>query len=312
MFDHLRPNVLLALAGVVALLATATAIVAALRVLRRDRDHTELVLRVRSWWIMIGLFAGAMLLSPVAAVVFVGAVSFLALREYLSLVPVREADRRVVPWAYLAIPVQYYWVGIAWYGMFVVFVPVYVFLLVALLLVLIGETAGFVRAVGTLHWGLMTTVYSLSHMAYLLVLDPARNPAGGGAGLLLYLVFLTEFGDVAQYTWGKLLGRHKVIPRVSPKKTWEGLVGGNLTTLGVAVLVAPYLTPFSPWEAAGAGILIGVFGFVGDVTISALKRDIGVKDSGSLIPGHGGVLDRIDSLTYTAPLFFHYTHYLRY
>ena len=128
----------------------------------------------------------------------------------------------------------------------------------------------------------------------------------------MYLVFLTQFNDVAQYTWGKLFGRHKVVPKVSPKKTWEGLIGGNLTTLVLAVFVAPYLTPFSMLEAAGAGLIIGVFGFIGDVTISALKRDIGVKDSGTLIPGHGGILDRIDSLTYTAPLFFHYLYYLHY
>jgi phosphatidate cytidylyltransferase len=245
-------------------------------------------------------------------VVFWAFVSFLALKEYLSLIPTRRADRRVLFWAYLAIPIHYYWVGIAWYGMFIIFIPVYMFLLLPLRMVIIGETEGFLRAAGTLHWGMMTTVFSLSHMAYLLVLDPAKNPAGGGAGLLLYLVFLTQFNDVAQYTWGKLFGKHKVIPKVSPKKTWEGLIGGNLTTLALAVLIAPYLTPLTPYEAAGAGLIIGVFGFIGDVTISALKRDIGVKDSGSLIPGHGGVLDRIDSLTYTAPLFFHYVYYLRY
>jgi len=312
MFDHLQPNVLWALAGVLGLLVLASVIVAILSAVRRDKDYSELRLRVRSWWIMIGIFAGAMLLSPTAAVVFWAFVSFLALKEYLSLIPTRRADRRVLFWAYLAIPIHYYWVGIAWYGMFVIFIPVYMFLLLPLRMVIIGETEGFLRAAGTLHWGMMTTVFSLSHMAYLLVLDPARNPAGGGAGLLLYLVFLTQFNDVAQYTWGKLFGKHKVIPKVSPKKTWEGLIGGNLTTLLLAVLIAPYLTPLNMWQAAGAGLIIGVFGFIGDVTISALKRDIGVKDSGSLIPGHGGVLDRIDSLTYTAPLFFHYVYYLHY
>ena len=312
MFDHLQPNVLWALAGVLGVLVLASVIVAILSAVRRDKDYSELRLRVRSWWIMIGIFAGAMLLSPTAAVVFWAFVSFLALKEYLSLIPTRRADRRVLFWAYLAIPIHYYWVGIAWYGMFVIFIPVYMFLLLPLRMVIIGETEGFLRAAGTLHWGMMTTVFSLSHMAYLLVLDPARNPAGGGAGLLLYLVFLTQFNDVAQYTWGKLFGKHKVIPKVSPKKTWEGLIGGNLTTLLLAILIAPYLTPLNMWQAAGAGLIIGVFGFIGDVTISALKRDIGVKDSGSLIPGHGGVLDRIDSLTYTAPLFFHYVYYLHY
>ena len=312
MFAHLQSNVLYAFGGVFCVLVLATVIVAALAGVRRDKDYSELKLRMRSWWIMIGIFSGAILLSPTSAVVFWGFVSFLALKEYLSLIPTRRADRRVLFWAYLAIPIHYYWVGIAWYGMFVIFFPVYMFLLMPLRMVIIGETEGFLRAAGTLHWGLMTTVFSLSHMAYLLVLDPAKNPAGGGAGLLLYLVFLTQFNDVAQYTWGKLFGKHKVIPKVSPRKTWEGLIGGNLTTLALAIVIAPYLTPLTLYQAAGAGLIIGVFGFIGDVTISALKRDIGVKDSGSLIPGHGGVLDRVDSLTYTAPLFFHYVYYLHY
>ena len=225
MFAHLQSNVLYALGGVFAVLVLASVIVAVLAAVRRDKDYSELKLRMRSWWVMIGIFSGAILLSPTSAVVFWGFVSFLALKEYLSLIPTRRADRRVLFWAYLAIPIHYYWVGIAWYGMFVIFIPVYMFLLMPLRMVIIGETEGFLRAAGTLHWGLMTTVFSLSHMAYLLVLDPAKNPAGGGAGLLLYLVFLTQFNDVAQYTWGKLFGKHKVIPKVSPNKTWEGLIG---------------------------------------------------------------------------------------
>jgi len=312
MMSHLTPNVRWALLGVAGVLLLATLVVWLIAATHRDKDYSELKLRTRSWWVMIGIFAGAMLLSPLASVLFFGFVSFLALKEYLSLIPTRRADRRVLFWAYLAIPIHYYWVGTAWYGMFIIFIPVYMFLLLPLRMVIIGETEGFLRAMGSLHWGLMTTVFSLSHMAFLLVLPLANNPAGGGAGLMLFLVFLTQFNDVAQYTWGKLFGKHKVIPKVSPKKTWEGLIGGNLTTLALAILIAPYLTPFSIYEAAGAGLIIGVFGFIGDVTISALKRDLGVKDSGSLLPGHGGILDRIDSLTYTAPLFFHYVYFLHY
>ena len=312
MILHLTPNVRWALVGLVGVLLLATLAVWLIAATRPDKDDTDLKLRTRSWWVMIGIFVGAMLLSPSASVVLFAFISFLALKEYLSLIPTRRADRRVLFWAYLAIPFHYYWVETAWYGMFIIFIPVYMFLLLPLRMVIIGETEGFLRAAGTLHWGMMTTVFSLSHMAFLLVLPAANNPAGGGAGLMLYLVFLTQFNDVAQYTWGKLFGRHKVIPKVSPKKTWEGLLGGVLTTLILAVLIAPYLTPLSLAEAAGAGLIIAVFGFIGDVTISALKRDLGVKDSGSLLPGHGGILDRIDSLTYTAPLFFHYIYFLHY
>ncbi|MEJ2575054.1 MAG: phosphatidate cytidylyltransferase, partial [Gammaproteobacteria bacterium] len=130
--------------------------------------------------------------------------------------------------------------------------------------------------------------------------------------LVLYLVFLTQFNDVMQYTWGKLFGRHKIIPKVSPNKTWQGFGGGVLTTAVLAALLGPWLTPLSIPQAILAGLIIGAGGFVGDVIISALKRDIGVKDSGSLLPGHGGLLDRLDSLLYTAPLFFHFVYYLHY
>jgi phosphatidate cytidylyltransferase len=196
--------------------------------------------------------------------------------------------------------------------MFIVFIPVYVFLLLPMRMVLIGETKDFLRAAGTLHWGIMTLVFGLSHIAYLLVLPEENNPGAGGAGLVLFLVFLTQFNDVAQYLWGKMLGRHKIIPKVSPNKTWEGFLGGVVTTTGLALLLAPWLTPMAWPMALAAGALISVAGFIGDVTISALKRDIGLKDTGTMLPGHGGILDRIDSLTYTAPLFFHWIFYFYY
>jgi len=305
-------NVLWALVGVFSILVVASLIVVGLKVTRPDKDTTELVARIKSWWVMVAVFTTAMAISPTVSIVFFGFLSFLALKEYLSLIPTRRADRRVLFWAYLAIPVQYLWVGQAWYGMFIIFIPVYMFLLLPTRMVLIGETTGFLRSLGTLHWGLMTTVFSLSHVAFLFVLPAANNPAGGGAGLVLFLVFLTQFNDVMQYTWGKLFGRHKIIPRVSPNKTWQGFIGGVLTTMVLAMLIAPWLTPLTLLQSGVAGLIIGAGGFIGDVIISALKRDLGVKDSGSLLPGHGGLLDRLDSLFYTAPLFFHFLYYFHY
>ncbi|WP_457675082.1 phosphatidate cytidylyltransferase [Thiolapillus sp.] len=308
----MAPNVLWMLAGLYGLLATASVAVFLLRRRSPDRDFRELAQRVNSWWIMVSVFSAAMVLSRSISLVFFAFVSFLALKEYLSMIPTRRADRRVLFWAYLAIPVQYFWVGVEWYGMFIVFIPVYLFLFLPMRMVIIGETRDFLRAAGTLHWGLMTLVFSISHLAFLLVLPAGGNPVAGGAGLVLYLVFLTQFNDVAQYLWGKALGRHRVIPRVSPNKTWEGFLGGLATTTVLALVLAPLLTPLDWPRALMAGLLIGLGGFIGDVTISALKRDIGVKDAGNLLPGHGGILDRIDSLTYTAPLFFHFVHYLYY
>jgi phosphatidate cytidylyltransferase len=309
---HIPTNVQLAFLAIGLLLVIGSITSITLQYLRPERSYHELRQRIRTWWIIVAVFASAVLFNRTVSVWVLGFVSFLAFKEYLSLIPTRRADHRVLFWAYLAIPLQYYWVWQAWYGLFIIFIPVYVFLFLPLRMVLIGETAGFLRAIGTLHWGLMVTAFSLSHMAFLLVLPPANNPAGGAMGLLVYLVVLTELNDVAQYMWGKSLGKLKIIPKVSPNKTVAGFVGGIATTTLLAWGLAEALTPLSPIEALGAGLLIGLAGFVGDVTISALKRDLGVKDSGSILPGHGGLLDRLDSLTYTAPLFFHYVYFLHY
>jgi phosphatidate cytidylyltransferase len=307
-FD-VKPNVIWAICGVFALLMIASLAFLVLSPRLSEGDRKELRQRIQSWWVMAGVFTVAIVLTRLTSVIFLGFVSFLALKEYLSIIPTRRADRIVLLFAYLAIPIQYYWVASDWYGMFIIFVPVYMFLFLPLPMLIIGQTEGFLRSVGTLHWGLMATVFSLSHMAFLLILPEEGNPIAGGAGLLLFLVILTEFNDVAQYFWGRLLGRKPVIPRISPKKTWAGLVGGLASTVVLSAIIAPWLTPLDLTASLAFGALISVAGFVGDVTISALKRDLEIKDSGSLIPGHGGILDRIDSLTYTAPLFFHCIRY---
>jgi phosphatidate cytidylyltransferase len=301
-----------ALGGIWALLILASIIVFFLTKRYPEKNYQELVLRTQSWWWMIAAFTAVMLSNRAVSLFFLGFLSFLALKEFFSMIPTRRADRRVLFWAYLAIPLQYYWVNIGWYGMFIIFIPVYMFLFMAARTVLTQKTDGFLKAVGTLHWGLMITVFAISHAAYLFILPPLPSSPSGGAGLLLYLVFLTQFNDVAQYVWGKLFGRHPILPLISPKKTWEGFLGGGVTTTVAALLVAPLLTPFNPVNALYAGLIISMSGFLGDVTISAIKRDIGVKDTGTLIAGHGGIMDRIDSLTFTAPLFFHFSYYLYY
>lgn len=305
-------NLQMALWGIVTLLVTGTLIIWFKRLFRPSAADHELWLRMRSWWVMAGLFILAIAVNRMLGVLFFALVSFLALKEYFNIIPTRDGDKRVLLWAYLAIPLQYLWIWQSWYGMFIIFIPVYMFLLMPLRMIIHGETQGFLRAAGTLHWGLMTTVFSLSHAAYLLALPNNVNPAANSAGLLLFLVFLTQINDVMQYVWGKLLGSIKVIPKVSPNKTLGGLLGGIATTTVLAWLLAPYLTPLLGWEPLAAGLLIGVGGFVGDVSISAVKRDLGIKDTSNLIPGHGGILDRVDSLTYTAPLFFHFVYYLHY
>lgn len=300
------------IAIIIALLLVASMIVALLRARFPDKNYSELTARVKSWWIMITVFTIAMLSSPVVSVCFFAFLSFLAFKEYISIVPLRRADRRVLFWAYLTIPVQYYLVYTGWYGMFVVFIPVWVFFLLPFRLIISGQMEGFLSSVAAISWGLMITVFAVSHAAMLLKFPATETHLAGGAGLLLFLAILNQGNDVAQYVWGKMFGRHKIIPLVSPNKTWEGFLGGVVTTTLMAGALAGILTPFSLPFAMLAGALLAVTGFIGDVTFSALKRDLRIKDAGSLIPGHGGILDRIDSLSLSAPLFFHFVRYFYY
>ncbi len=308
---NLPQSVQYAIGGIFGLLVITQIIVAILRRLKPDADYTELSLRVRTWWVMAGVFALAMVLSRTISLLFLAFVSFLAVKEYFSLIPTRRADRRAIFWAYLAIPIQFYWVYHGWYGMFIVFIPVYMFLFLPFRMIMIGETESFLRSTAQIHWGLMLMVFNLSHAAFLLVLKIKGNPiAIPGPGLLLYLVFLTQANDIFQYIWGKLLGKRKIIPKISPNKTWAGFIGGVVSTTACAVLLGEWLTPFDRTQSLAAGLIIGLGGFVGDINISALKRDLGIKDTSGLLPGHGGILDRVDSLTFTAPLFFHYVYWL--
>lgn len=316
-FEYLSlPTRWIFLAVVVALVAASVVT----RWLQRSspaRDFRELRARVRTWWIIVALFGLAMLLSRGGAIAFFALVSGLALREYLSLVPPRVADWRVTLWAYLCIPLQYLWIYTEWYGVFIIFIPVYAFLFFPARLVLLGRTEGFIQSTSTIHWGLMTTVYCLSHAAYLFVIEPgaaprwsmsanSAQPVAAGPALLLLLILLTELNDIFQYLWGKSLGKVKLAPQVSPGKTIAGFLGGVATTTALAAVIGPWLTILDRTHALWAGLLIGLSGVAGDLSISAIKRDLGVKDSGKSLPGHGGILDRVDSLTYTAPLFFHY------
>lgn len=311
MFEHIPLHSKYAMLTVLALLIIATTVRLILQFRSPNTDYTELRQRIQSWWWMIGIMFFVFIFSETATIVFFAFLSFLALKEFLSIVPMRMADRRVVFWLYLSIPVQYYWVSQTYFGMFIIFIPIYVFLFIPIRMVLIGETKGFIKSAGILHWSVMLTVFAVSHIAFLLVL-PEKNALGGGVGLILYLIFMTQFNDVCQYIWGKMLGKHKIIPKVSPNKTWEGFIGGLLTLTITSGFIAPYLTPLTWLEGFGAGLIICIAGFFGDVVLSSVKRDLKIKDSSQLIPGHGGILDRIDSLIYTAPLFFHYLYFLHY
>lgn len=312
MFAMLTFNTKIALLGIITLLILAKVGLILLKTRIPIEDLKEMNLRLRTWWIMVATFSISLVLGRWGSLTFIGLISFLALKEYFSLIPTRPMDRPILYLAYIAIPVQFFWIAINQYQMFIVFIPLFAILVLSVSMVMVGEPNGFLLTVGSVSWGLLITVFSLGHLGFLIVLPASANPNGGAVGLLMYLIFLTQFSDVMQYIVGKSFGRQQVILRVSKGKTWEGLIGGLVTTLILSVLLAPWFTPMNHWEGFFAGLLIGFAGFFGDVTISALKRDIGVKDAGTLLPGHGGVLDRVDSLILSAPLFFNFVYWLHF
>jgi phosphatidate cytidylyltransferase len=306
------PEALLTLVvGVVALLVVASIVGLVLsRTARTDGARAtvkNLTARIRAWWIMVAVFAVASATGGVGSIVLFAILSFLAMREFMTLAPTAQTDHAALFWAFFVFaPIQYFLVGIQWYGLFSILIPVYAFVAIPTRMAMAGDTTRFLERTSTVQWGLMACVYCVSHAPALLML---QVPGGtSGATLLFYLVLVAQLNDVMQYVFGKLFGRHPIAPAVSPNKTWEGFVGGTGTAVAIGTGLW-WATPFSPVEAALMSLAITLMGFAGGLVMSAVKRDRGVKDYGTLIEGHGGVLDRIDSLLFAAPVFFHLTRF---
>jgi phosphatidate cytidylyltransferase len=294
--------------GVLALLVVATIVGQLIKLRKRGDVVDNLNARIRAWWVMSAVFALSLLTGGLGSVILFAALSFFALREFITLTPTRPADHSALFWVFFIItPLQYYLVATAWYGFFSVLIPVYAFLFIPSRIALSGDSTCFLERSAKIQWGLMVCVYCVSHVPALLMLE-IPGYLGKNARLLFFLVVIVQLSDVLQYVWGKLLGKHKIAPVISPSKTWEGFIGGTLT----ATLIGTSLwwaTPFTMWQAMGMAFVITVMGFLGGLTMSAIKRDAGVKDWGSSIQGHGGVLDRIDSICFAGPIFFHLTRY---
>jgi len=264
--------------------------------------------RIKAWWVMVITIGIAFLFGKAGVIALFGFASFASLREFITLTETRRADHRALAIAFfLVLPLQYYLIWIEWYGLYSIFIPVYAFLLLPIVAALRGDTTAFMPRVAELQWGLMLCVFCLSHVPALLTLD---IPGYEGRHLLLiaFLVIVVQSSDVLQYVWGKLFGRRKIAPNLSPSKTVEGLIGGVLsaTLIGAGLW---WITPFSPWQAGAMSLIVTLMGFFGGLVMSAIKRDRGVKDWGQMIEGHGGMLDRLDSVVFAAPIFFHLTRY---
>lgn len=298
--------------GVLVLLGVATLVGLGLRA-RATTEAAQATVRnlndrIRAWWGMVAVMALCFWLGRGAILALFMLASFYALREFVSLTRLHPADHKALLLSfYLLLPVQYWLLWIDWYGLFSMLIPVYGFLLLPSIMALAGDPRDFLARVARIQWALMLAVYCISHAPALLNLA-IPGFEDHGFLLLFFLVAVVQLSDVLQYVFGKLYGRHKLAPVVSPSKTVEGLVGGG----GSAVLIGAalwWITPFTPWQAALLALATVVMGALGGLSLSAVKRSLGAKDWGTMIQGHGGVLDRLDSVSFAAPVFFHLTRY---
>jgi phosphatidate cytidylyltransferase len=298
--------------GVLALLVGATVVGQFLRTRMRGGEGLKTVqnlnARIKAWWMMVAVFGLAMMTGGIGSVILFGLTSFLALREFITLTPTKAGDHRTLFWVFFVItPLQYWLVATGWYELFAIMIPVYAFLFVPIRSVLGGDCDRFLERTAKIQWGLMVCVYCVSHAPAIIFLG-IPGYEGQNGKLLFFFVLVVQISDVLQYVWGKTLGRNKIAPNISPNKTWEGFLGG-ITTATLIGAGLWWATPFTPLQSAGMSLAITLMGFAGGLVMSAIKRDRGVKDYGTVIEGHGGVMDRIDSICFAAPVFFHLTRY---
>lgn len=298
--------------GIVTFLAIATVIGMVIKARVKDPNKQKTVTnlndRIKAWWVMIGVFAVANIAGLTASVILFLALSLVALKEFSALISGKSGDLKARQLAFMVLtPLQYLLVWIEWYGMFALLIPVYAFLFIPTLNATQGDPDRFLERTAKLQWGLMICVYCVSHAPALLTLE-IPGYEGENAKLLLYLVLVVQLSDVLQYVWGKTTGKRAIAPTISPNKTVEGFVGG-VASASLVGMALSFATPFNLFEAWLMALLIAFAGFAGGLTMSAIKRDAGIKDYGTLIEGHGGVLDRIDSICFSAPLFFHVVRY---
>ena len=307
--ESVRPGIWVAYAAILFILLVGSGTTRVLINRFPERDYTELRLRVRTWWFIVPPVAAALVAGKAVSIILLAAVSALALKEYFAMVAHRGADYRGLWFVYLAIPAQYWFAYRSSYVAFAATVPLFGLVMLPIVLLVVRDAGGALRAAASVNLGLLLTVFSLSHIALLRELPDGTNPVGGAIGWVVFLLLATQLNDVAQYVAGKCFGRRPIAPRASPKKTVEGFLGGIAASAIIAAWIAPLLTPMDSALGLLAGAAIAVAGFGGDVAVSALKRDLGVKDAGNLLPGHGGILDRVDSLIATSPLFFYFVYF---
>lgn len=276
-------------------------------------------LRIRAWWMMFAILVMGIILGNTTTVVMFGLTSFWALREFITMTPTRRGDHRTLFWVFVVVtPLQFVLVGFGVSQLYSIVIPVYASLFIFARIAFSDDPKRFLERSAKIQAGLLICVYALSHAPAILALQLTTADANGtrvdweqnrNPGLLFYFVLLVQLSEVFQYTWSRLLGKRVIAPTINASRTWEGFMGGVLTSALVGGLLWK-VTPFAIWESSLVALSISVMGFAGSMTMSAIKRDRGVRDYGTLVQGHAGVLDRIDSLCFAAPIFFHLTQML--
>jgi phosphatidate cytidylyltransferase len=275
--------------------------------------------------------------SKIWTVILFGLVSFWALREFITMTPTRRGDHRTLFWVFfLFTPMQYVLVALIpenyltltrmnAFSLFTLVIPVYGMLFIPARIAFTSDHKRFLERSAKIQFGLLICVYALSHAPALLYLDlqsfNTPGPGGGSAvngmqkwtgspaGLLFFLLVIVQISDMLHFVWDRVAGKRVIASTVHPTKTWEGLIGAACSTalVGIVIQLILPITPFT-WHGAGfMALLISVMASSGGMTMSAIKRDRKVKDYGTLVQGHAGVLDRIDSICFAAPIFFHVT-----
>jgi phosphatidate cytidylyltransferase len=288
-----------------------------------EKKRRQRLASLRTWWMLATFVSAGLLGGRLGICLLLTAASCIAWFEITGMFGARSEDRLAIRAGYGLIVINYLLILLGSISLFSVFLPLGSLIALAVLLLIKDKPLGYIRSAGGLLWGMLFLGYGVSHAALLMILPTSSAGPLGPAGWFLFLVILTETDDIFQAIVGRLFGahkRHRIIPTISPNKTWEGFFGGMLVIVVLAPVIAPWLTtlgqqagPFGLPEALRpfvapifAAILISFAGFFGDINMSAIKRDSGVKDSSNLLPGIGGVIDRVDSLSMTAPVLVYF------
>jgi phosphatidate cytidylyltransferase len=184
-----------------------------------------------------------------------------------------------------------------WYGMFAI-MPVWFTALLMIVPVVRNQPSGQLKSIALALVGFTYFGWMFGHLAYFANSENAY-------GYLLFIFFAVSAADIAAFTFGKLYGHRQLVSNISPNKTWAGALGALAFSMVLPWALWFSFPDFNPLVLVLTGIIVGIGGQLGDLAISFIKRDLEIKDMGHVIPGHGGILDRIDSLIYASPLFFH-------